>query len=56
MSKTAARKNSKADYYCYRVSDLVEKKRRVFEVTEFEIDSELMFAVNYILKKYQNSL
>lgn len=56
MSKAAARKNNKADYYCYRVSDLMDKRRQVFEVTEFEIDSELKFAVNYIFKKYKNSL
>lgn len=56
MSKTATRKTSRADYYCYRISDVTEKKRQVFEVTEFDIDRELKSAVNYIFKRYQNSL
>ena len=56
MSKSSTTNNSRADYYCYRVSGLAEKKRQVFEVTEFDIDRELKFAVNYIFKRYQNSL
>ena len=51
MSKTATGKNSRGDYYCYRVSNITEKKRQVFEVTEFDIDRELKFAVNYILER-----